>query len=57
VADPVSRPRPLNFHERTEMILSSEENVLLSELQKFHEFAETNKLVINRKKCYVMKFS
>ena len=57
VADPVSRPRPLNFHERTEMILSSEENVLLSELQKFHEFAETNKLVIKKKKIYVMKFS
>jgi hypothetical protein len=55
--DPVSRMRPLKFQERTEMVLIPEENVLQSELQKFYEFTLSNKLVINRKKCYVMKFS
>ena len=49
VQDPVSRQRPLNFHERTEMSLSPEENVLNTELQKFHDFTVSNKLVINRK--------
>jgi hypothetical protein len=57
IPDPVSRPKPLSFHERTEMILIPEENVLQTELQKFHEFTVSNKLIINRKKCYVMKFS
>ena len=55
--DPVSRQRPLNYHERTETILSPQENVLQAELQKFQKFALSNKLVVNRKKCYVMKFS
>ena len=55
--DPVSRQRPLNYHERTETILSPQENILQAELQKFQEFALSNKLVVNRKKCYVMKFS
>ena len=57
ISDPTHRPRPLNFHERTEMILRPAENVLQSELQKFYEFTLSNKLSINGKKCYVMKFS
>ena len=57
MSDTAFRPRPLNFHERTDMILRPEENVLQSELQKLYEFTVSNKLVINRKKCYVMKFS
>ena len=39
------------------MVLDIEENVIQSELQKFHNFTQTNKLVINKKKCFVMKFS
>ena len=50
IQDTVSRQRPLNFHEQTEMIVSPEENILNTELQKFHDFAVSNKLVINRKK-------
>ena len=57
IQDTVLRQRPLIFHEQTEMILSPEENILNTELQKFHDLAVSNKLVINRKKCYVMKFS
>ena len=34
VMDPVDRPRPLNFHERTQMILDETEDVLQSELNK-----------------------
>ena len=56
ILDTVSRQRPLNFHERTELILSPEENILNTELQTFHDFTVSNKLVINGKKCYVMKF-
>ena len=57
IPDISKRTRPLNFHERTEMVLDPEENVIQSELQKFYNFTQTNKLVINKKKCFVMKFS
>ena len=30
---------------------------ILSELEKFYNFTQSNKLVINKKKCFVMKFS
>ena len=39
------------------MVLKPEENVILSELKKFYNFTQSNKLVINKKKCFVMKFS
>ena len=47
VQDPISKPRPWNYNERTGMVLKLEENVLQSELGKFHDFTQTNKLVIN----------
>ena len=52
-----NREKPLNYHERTEMILKPEENILQQELDKFYQFTENNKLVINKKKCFVMQFS
>ena len=55
--DTEKRPRPHNYHERTEMILKDDENVLQSELNKFALFTRNNKLVINKAKCYVMMFS
>ena len=57
IPDPVKRPRPLNYHKRTEMILSEQENVLQQELNKFALFTQLNKLVINQGKCYIIKFS
>ena len=36
MSDPVSRPKPLSVHERTEMVLIPEEIVLQAEFQKFH---------------------
>ena len=55
--DPILRPRPLNYNERTQMRLKPEENVLQQELIKFEAFALQNKLVINSSKCSVMYFS
>ena len=57
IQDQESRPRPLNYHERTKMILNPEHNVIQDELDKFYQFTQSNKLVINQKKCYVMQFS
>ena len=39
------------------MILQKDQDVLQGELDRFAKFTEENKLVINRSKCYVMKFS
>ena len=57
VPDPVSRPRPLNFHERTQMVLSQDEDLLQQEMTRFQTEASENKLLVNYKKCFVMKFS
>ena len=55
--DPVVRPRPFNYYERTEMRLKPEENVLQQQLNLFENFTLQNKLVINSSKCFVMYFS
>ena len=39
------------------MVLSPTEDILSQELEKFFLFTEQNKLVINRRKCYVMQFT
>ena len=56
IQDTVSRQRPLNFHEQTEIILSPEENILNTELQRFPDFTVSNKLVMNRKKFMSWSF-
>ena len=55
--DPCERPRPLKYHERTQMRIKSEENILQQELERFEDFILQNKLAINSKKCYVMLFT
>lgn len=55
--DPVIRPRPLNYHERSMMVLKPEEDIVTEELTRFSQFASQNKFVINKKKCYTMVFS
>ena len=55
--DPVLRPRPLNYHERTQMRLKPQENILQQQLLKFEDFTIQNKLIINSSKCFVMYFS
>ena len=56
-ADPVSRPRPLKYHERHRTILKPQEDIMQSELDRFHSWATKNKLQINSKKCMTMQFS
>ena len=56
IQDTQYRQRPLKYSERTEMILNPTEDILQQELEKFFLFTENNKLVINRRKCFVMKF-
>ena len=39
------------------MVLNHTEDILQQELDNFFLFTEKNKLLINRKKCFVMKFT
>ena len=55
--DPTVRPRPLTYHERTQMRLKSSENLLQQELDKFDDFCTQNKLIVNSKKSFVMLFN
>ena len=57
IQDAQNRQRPLKYSERTQMKLNPSEDILQQELDKFSLFTENNKLVINRRKCFVMKFS
>ena len=55
--DPISRPRPLKYHERHQTILKPEEDIMQIELDRFHGWTVQNKLLINSKKCMTMQFS
>ena len=57
IPDPTIRIRPLNYHERTEMVLNPQEDIMQQELNLFYEFTQNNKLLINNKKCFAMQFS
>jgi hypothetical protein len=57
VKDPVDRPRPFNYHERTQTVLKAGENIVQEQLDRFSQFTEANGFVINSGKCYVMLFS
>ena len=57
IPDTSLRPRPLKYSERTGMKLDPTEDILQQELTKFYTFTEQNKLLINRKKCFVMQFT
>ena len=54
IPDNESRPLPLNYYERTKMIINPSENILQDELNKFHVEVTANKLVINEKKSQIM---
>ena len=57
VADPITRPFPLNFHERTQHILPAESSLLQKQLLKVDHFSFANQLVINTAKSQVMIFN
>ena len=48
VNDPVQRPYPLNYHERTKQVLQC--NTLQENLNKIENFTINNKMKINEKK-------
>ena len=57
INDPECRTRPLNFHERTEHILPSENNLLQYYLDDTEEFTNSNLMKINNKKSKVILFN
>ena len=54
---PVTRVKPLKYNERNMTIVKPEENILQSELDGFDKWTVDNKLLVDSKKCFVMKFS
>ena len=57
IPDPEDRARPLNYHERTRMVLNPVEDIVQQELTRFYEFTVENKFQISKKKCYTMVFT
>jgi hypothetical protein len=55
--DPVDRPRPFNYHERTQQILPAQNNLLQYYLEDTENFTEENKMKINPKKSQVILFN
>ena len=55
--DPEERMRPLKYNERHMTKVKPEEDILQSELDRFHRWTVDNKLLVNSKKCFIMKFS
>ena len=48
---------PLNFHNRTEQVLNSENVKTFKKLHEIKEFAESNQMVISSKKTKIMVFN
>ena len=57
IDDPVQRPFPLNFHERTKQILPIEKNLLQKQLQTVEQFTLKNQMKINESKSNVLIFN
>ena len=56
ISDPVERPYPLNYHERTRQVLPAG-SILQKNLDKIELFTENNKMKINAGKSKVMIFN
>ena len=57
IPDPVQRPFPLNFHERTQHIYPTENSLLQKQLLKVESFTIQNQMRINESKSKVMIFN
>ena len=57
VPDPVVRPRPNNYHERTGHVLPVKNNLLQCYISEAEEFTTDNKMVINKQKTKVISFT
>ena len=55
--DPVDRPRPLTWNERTQHVLLENENPMLEELSSLRLFASDNLMKFKEKTSNVMKFN
>ena len=57
VTDPVTRPRPHNYDERSCLVLPHKNNLLHYYLRDAEEFASVNKMVVNKEKTKIMSFN
>ena len=57
IPDTKARPQPLNYHERTKMIIDPNENVLQHELERFNRETTEKNLIANEKKTFLMVFN
>ena len=57
IEDPVERPNPLNFDERTHQILKNTDNILQSDLNELFKFVSKKQLKIKEKKSELIKFN
>ena len=56
-SDPVNRPYPLNYHERTKQIFPTESSILQKNLCNVEDFTLANKMRINESKSKVILFN
>ena len=57
IPDPETKPYPLNFHQRTQMVIDPNEDMLQNELNRFQKETSENNFITNKKKTYVMVFN
>ena len=57
VPDTSARPRPLNFRERSELVLPPENNPLQYIVKGAEQFVKENNMIINKKKTQVIMFT
>ena len=57
INDPVTRPRPLNYSERTQQVLQLKNNEFQNALNELHTFVSAKHMIIKEKKTDIMKFN
>ena len=57
IPDPETKPYPLNFHQRTQMVIDPNEDMLQIELNRFQKETSENNFITNKKKTFVMVFN
>ena len=57
INDPVTRQKPLNYHERTGHIIPINNNLLQLTLNNLHKYTEDNLMRINMSKTKIMLFN
>ena len=57
VRDPVDRPRPFSYNERTQQVLDNRDSQLQTELNELFDFTQRKQLRIKESKTQIMKFN